>query len=386
MPFLTRGRSIAVVEEAAYGDANPTFTDSDYVDYTSGEMTADVDMLERSVIRQSLLKLESILGQETSTGNITVELSGEDQTLGVNGDLLYTNGVGKKLVSVSATDIASAIDASNFDVTSAVGLEVGQVLKVDVTGGAVGGEYTTIVSITSNTLEVTPALSTTPTASDAVEGLSTYILPRPDSDVPSLAVREHLAPTTGNTVDYDYLGVVVSDISLDFPVGGIATAAFTLAGAGFSATTPGTTITTPCATLTPVVGKNASVTVMGVPYTAQDLSIKVTTEVTDVNSVTTDGITNKIGVSKAATGTFKTEYTGTSNFDAFKAGTKGSLSVLLKDGGTSSPVIVGVIAPEIKFTKVTRTDDGGITYDMVEFEVLSPSCDGNERGISLFFN
>ena len=385
MAFLSRGKSIAIVEEASYAAAGPTFADTDYVDYTSGEMTTDVEMIEREVIRQSLLKLESILGQETSSGNLTLELSGEDAITGINGDLLFTNGIGQYLPFEVPTDIAAATDESNFDVTDATGLEIGHVIKVDVTGGIVGGEYTTIVSISTNALEVTPALSVTPTAADAVEGLSTYILPKPDSTVPSLAIREHLAPTTGNTVDYDYLGNVVSEVSLDFPVGGIATAAFTLAGAGFSATTPGSAVITPCTTLTPVVGKNASVKVLGTDYTAQDLSISISTEVTDILSITTDGITNKVGVAKTVTGSFKTEYTGVTNFDAFKAGTKGSLSMLLKDGGAASPVIVGVIAPEVKFTSVARSDDGGLTYDTVEFEVLSPGCDSNERGLSVFF-
>ena len=385
MSFLSRGKSIAIVEEATYAAPSPTFVDANYVDYTSGEMTTDVAMIEREVIRQSLLKLESILGQETSSGNLTVELSGEDAGTGVNGDLLFTNGIGQALPKATATDIASAIDESNFDVTDAAGLEIGQVIKIDVTGGVSGGEYVTISSISSNTLEVVPALSATPTATDVVEGLTTYILPKPDSTVPSLAVREHLAPTVGNTVDYDYLGVVVAEVSLDFPVGGIATAAFTLAGAGFGATTPGSTVTTPCTTLTPVVGKNASVKVLGNSYTAQDLSISITTEVTDILSITTDGITNKVGVAKTVTGSFKTEYTGVTNFDAFKAGTKGSLSMLLKDGGAASPVIVGVLAPEVKFTSVARSDDGGLTYDTVEFEVLSPGCDSNERGLSVFF-
>jgi hypothetical protein len=384
MSYLTRGRSFAVIEEAAYATPNPTFASADYVDYTSGEMSTDVEKIEREVLRQSLLKLESILGQETSSGNITVELSSKDASTGINGDLLFKNGIGQKLVAVTATDIASATDATSFAVSDATGLELGQVLKIDVTGGITGGEYVSIASISGTDITVAPALSATPSAADAVEGLDTYILPKPDTDVPSLAVREHLAPTSGNTVDYDYLGVVVSEVSLDFPVGGIATAAFTLAGAGYDATTPGSTVSLPCSTLTPIVGKNASVVVLGNTYTAQDLSVKITTEITDVKSITTDGITNKIGVAKTVTGSFKTEYTGTTNFEAFKNGTKGALSMLLKDGGASSPVIVGVIAPSIKFTNVGRVEDGGILYDQIEFEILSPSCEGNERGISVF--
>lgn len=387
MAFLSRGKSVAVVEEASYGAASPVFTDSDYVDYTSAEMSTDIELVEREVIRQSLLKLESILGQETSSGNITVEVNSEDVSSGVNGDLLYKNGIGQKIEAVTATDIAvgGGTSTTEFNVTSATGMETGQVLKVDVTGGTAGGEYTTIADISGTTITVVPALSTTPTDADVVTALSTYILPKPNDTVPSLAVREHLAPTSGNTVDYDYLGVVVSEVSLDYPVGGISTAAFTLAGAGFDATSPGSAVTTPCTTLTPVVGKNAVVTVMGTAYTAQDLSFTISTEITDINSITTDGITNKIGVAKTVTGTFKTEYTGQTNFDAFKAGTKGTLTLLLRDGGASSPVIHGIIAPSIKFTSVARSEDGGLVYDTVEFEILSPDCGTNERGISVFF-
>jgi len=387
MSFLSRGKSIAVVEEVSYGAESPVFTSDDYVDYTAGEMSTEVEKLEREVMRQSLLKLESIPGQETSTGNVTVELSGEDTVTGINGELLFANGIGQTIDKVAATNVATGGGTSTtaITVTDATGLELGQALKVDVTGGVTGGEYTTVESITGNDLTVTPELSGAPADGDVVTGLSTFILPKPDSYVPSLAVREHLAPTSGNTVDYDYLGVVASEVSLDFPVGGIATAAFTLAGAGFNATTPGSNVVTPCDTLTPVVGKNAKVIVLGVPYTAQDLSIKVTTEITDIKSITTDGVTNKVGVAKSVTGTFKTEYTGPTNFDAFKAGTKGALSMLLKDGGATAPVIVGVIAPQVKFTKVTRSDDGGLIYDVVEFEILSPGCDTSERGLSLFF-
>lgn len=386
MAYLDRGKSIAVVEEVSYGAASPTFVDADYIDYTSGEMTTDIELIEREVVRQSLLKLESILGQETSSGNISLELSNEDAVNGVNGQLLFKNAMGEELDKAASTDVAAApTSATSFALTSITGLELGHVIRVEVTGGIAGGEYTTIASISGTDITVIPALSATPTATDVVDIVNTFILAKPDSTVPSLAVRENLAPTTGNTVDYDYLGVMVAEMSLDFPVGGIATAAFTLAGAGFSADTPGTTPAVPCATLTPVVGKNASVTVLGTAYTAQDLALSVSTEITDILSITTDGITNKVGVAKSVTGSFKTEYTGVTNFDAFKAGTKGSLSMLLKDGGAAAPVIVGLLAPQVKFTSVARSADGGLTYDTVEFEVLSPGCDVNERGLSLFF-
>ncbi|MCI4436513.1 MAG: hypothetical protein JHC33_06865, partial [Ignisphaera sp.] len=192
-------------------------------------------------------------------------------------------------------------------------------------------------------------------------------------------------PTSGSSIDYNYLGVMVSDVTLTYPVANIATAAFSIAGAGFYTTNPGTTPVLPCGLINPVIGKNATVKVGDTSYTAKDLSIKVGTTITDINSITTEGISNKLAVQKTITGSFKVEYTGTANFDAMVAGTKASLSMLLKSGGSSSPVIHGVIAPSIKFTNVARSEDGMIYYDTIEFEILSPDCGTVERGLSVFF-
>jgi hypothetical protein len=384
MAFLVKGRSIAAVAEASYG-ASVVFADTDYVDYTAADLSTDIENIDREVIRNSLVSLEPILGQETSSGSITVELSGEDAISGVNGDLLFTNGIGKKLAGVTGLTVTAAVDASNFTVSDASGLAQGQALKVSLTGG---DEYTIIATVDTGTGDVTvsPALSGTPTVTDVVAGLTTYILPRPNDTIASLAIREHLANQAGSTIDYDYSGVMVSDVALDFPVGGICTAVFSTGGAGFSTTSPGSTITLPCDTYTPAVGKNAVLSVMGTAYTAQDVSMSVSTEITDINSITTDGISNKLGISKEVTGSFRTEYTGTDNFDAFKAGTTGETILLLRDGGATSPVIVGAYMPQIKFTNVSRSDDGGVLYDTVEFMALSPDCDNNERAFSLFFD
>ena len=42
--------------------------------------------------------------------------------------------------------------------------------------------------------------------------------------------------------------------------------------------------------------------------------------------------------------------------------------------------------PNIKITSVTRSEDGGIFYDNIEFEVLSPDCDvDTEKALTVFF-
>ena len=120
-------------------------------------------------------------------------------------------------------------------------------------------------------------------------------------------------------------------------------------------------------------------------YTGQDVNITVETTTTNIESITTGGISNIIGVEKTGKGTFKTEYEGTDNFVRFKQGDIGALSIELNVGGASDPMVTGVFAPYIRFTKVTRSEDGGLFYDNVEFETLSPTCDGNERALSVWF-
>jgi hypothetical protein len=380
MSFISKGKSVAVIEESSYGASNPTFTNDDYLDFTSAEVTTDIAKIERNVTRNSMLKLESVLGQETSSGSIGVEISAAVAGV-LNGDKLYKNGIGKELVESTATT-ATGGTVSIIEVTSTAGINIGQVLRVNL---STGDEFVQVKAISGLNVEVTPDLSVAPTAGDAVQGVLTYVLPKPVETVASLAVRENLKPTTGTPVDYDYLGVMVTEVSLEYPVANIATASFSIGGATFVVNSNGSTPVVPCELLTPVIGKNAGVKIGNTNYVAQDLKVSIGTEVTDINAITADGISNKIAVAKTVTGSFKVEYTGVDNFTKFKEGTKGALTLLLKDGGKTSPVIHGVLAPQIKFTKVTRSEDGMVIYDNIEFEVLSPSCDSTERALSVFF-
>lgn len=381
MSFISKGRSIAIGEEASYGVSPAVIVDADYIDYTQAEITTSIEKIDRTVTRNSLLKLEAILGQETSSGTIAVELSAAAAGA-INGDKLYKNGIGVKIPQATATT-ATGGTVSTVIVTSAAGLSVGQIIRVNLDVAVT--EYVQIVSIASLTVTVTPDFSVAPTNGDAVQGLLTYVLPKPNQLITSLAIRENLKPQSGTPIDYDYLGVMVGETTFDYPVGNIATASFSIAGAGFDIDATGTSPVLPCTMATPVVGKNATVKVGATSYIAQDVSVKVTSEITDVNAITSDGISNKVVVGKMVSGSFRIEYTGTSMIDTYQAGTKAAMSLLLKDGGKTSPVIHGVIAPQIKFTNVTRSEDAGLLYDTIEFEVISPDCGTVERGLSVFF-
>jgi len=386
MAYLTRGRSIAAIEEATYA-AGGVITDGDYFDFTAGDMSVDIEQIEREVLRNSLVKLAGIAGQETSSGSVTVELSEDNLVSGINGDNLFRNGIGVYFAGTAAGEtITAAADANNFTVSDVTGLRQGAMLKVKRAANAVD-EFVAIVSITGLDIVCTPALGATPVVADTIEQVVSYVLPRPNDPVLSLMVREHLTPTViaQDAIDYDYLGVMVDSVNLNFPVGAIATADFSLSGAGSSTDTPAADPTLSCETLTPVVGKNATVTVLDVPYNAQDLNVQISTTNTDILSITTDGITNKVGTEKTVGGTFRTEYVGTNNFDALVESTRGIMHIQMRDGNSTSPVIVGVFMPQVKFTNVVRTDDAGILYDEVTYEAESPDCEGNERALTLYF-
>ncbi len=384
MPFLNKGRAVAVTEEVTYAAAAPTFTDSQYVDYTTAEISTSIENLERNVIRNSMLKLESVLGQEASSGSINVEVSKADVTAGVNGHLLYKNGIGKFYAKATATTVSATAGTTTtvLQLTSVAGINEGQTVSVAL---GTGTEFAMVTDITGLVATIAPALSAIPPSTTAVAAVASYALSKPNDTVLSLAVRENLKPTTGSNIDYTYLGVMVTDVSLDYPVANIATAAFSIGGAGFTTNGSGTNPVTPCLIATPVVGKNAIFKAFGLSFNAQDVSLKVGTTVTDVNGISGDGISNKIGVMKEVTGSFRVEYTGTSNMDRFKAGTKGAFTMLLRDGGKTSPIIQGLILPSIKLTNVTRSNDGEILYDTMEFQGLSIDCDTNEKALSVFF-
>lgn len=390
MSFLVKGRSIAVVEESTFG-AGGTVTDSDYIDYTSADISANIEQIQRDVIRNSMLNVESLLGQETSSGTIEIEVAPTDAAgTSLNGDLLFKNGIGKKVAYVSTTVDNSASDATttSFKVQSVTGLEVGQALEVQLASGA---EIVQITNISGSTLTVFPALSAAPADGDVVNGALTYLLPRPEDEVKSLMIREHIVNTQATKlIDYDYKGSVVTSVALTYPVGKICKASFSTSGAGFTINANASAINVPCDIESPVIGKNAKFTYIdknGVAstYDAQDVSIKIDTQTTNIEAITTNGLANILGTGKSVTGSFKVEYTGTENFETFKAGDKGALLLALSRGGVNDPIATGVIAPQIKFTKVSKSENGGILYDTIEFEVLSPSCDGNERALSVYF-
>lgn len=381
MSYLSKGRSFAVAKEVSYAATAPTFIDGDYVDYTKGDMTSNIASINRAVVRNSMLKLEAVLGQETSSGSIDVEISAAVAGV-VNGDKLYENAIGIKKPQATATTVSAVTTTSSFTVTSATGMNVGQVLKV-TTGTTIS--FVAIDSITGSVITVVPALSVLPVVADPVQAMTTYLLPRPNDTVGSLAIRENAKSQANTAINFEYLGVMVTDLSLTYGVGAIATAAFSLGGAGTTTTTGASIPTLPCAIATPIIGKNAVFKVGATNYTAKDLSIKIGSTIADINALTTDGLSNKLITENSVTGSFKLEFTGTEVTDLYKNGTKGILSLFLKDGGKTSGVIHGIIAPSVKLTKVTRSEDAGIMYDSVEFQILSPDCGTTEKAISVFF-
>ena len=376
MSYIDKGAQWAIVKEATYNEANPTFVEADVVELINPTMDASVESIEREVLKNSLVKDKPIPGKETSSGSFGVELSsviaGE-----INGDILFESGMGAKLAAVTseaatvATQVVTVVDSGLY--------AIGQAVKL--TGGA-ATEFAVIRTIpTGTTFTVAPTVADD---SDTVEGLLSYTIAKPDTAAISLAIEEYFENAT-NQITYTYSGVVVTDMTLNFPVANIVKADFSVAGAGFDVATAVGDRSSICHSFDPYVAKNMTFTYDGVSYDVDDLSVNIASDVMDIEALTTDGITNKVITGKSTVGgSFGLEYEGTALFEAFQASTTGELF------GTVSNVTTTALfyAPNVVISQSSKSIDNSVYKDSADFSCLSSdSCsDTVEDAITIAFS
>ena len=376
MSYIDKGAQWAIVKEATYNEANPTFLTADIVELINPTMDASVESIEREVLKNSLVKDKPIPGKETSSGSFGVELSsviaGE-----INGDILFESGMGAKLAAVTseaatvATQVVTVVDSGLY--------AIGQAVKL--TGGA-ATEFAVIRTIpTGTTFTVEPTVADD---SDTVEGLLSYTIAKPDTAAISLAIEEYFENAT-NQITYTYSGVVVTDMTLNFPVANIVKADFSVAGAGFDVATAVGDRASVCHSFDPYVAKNMTFTYDGVSYDVDDLSVNIASDVMDIEALTTDGITNKVITGKSTVGgSFGLEYEGTALFEAFQASSTGELF------GTVSNVATTALfyAPNVVISQSSKSIDNSVYKDSADFSCLSSdSCsDTVEDAITIAFS
>ena len=375
MAYLDKSTNWTITAETSFGVAPAIDVVADYVELINPTMDANTETIDREVLKNSLVKAQSLLGKETSSGSMDVELSSALGTEGaklVNGDLLYEAGIGKRIGDVIATDGTIASGVITFTVPGDADLyEVGQ--SVAMTGGA-NPTYAIVRSIdtgVSMTVAPVPADDST-----TFGGMVSYIINRPEDPQTTLTVQEYLESGSGR-IEYTYNGVVVSDVSIAFPVANIVKASFSLAGAGFDVEEDGVSGGTvadrgaACVDVTPYIAKNMSFIYDGVTYDIDSLDVKVSSDVYDTSALTTDGISNKTITGKSEVGgTFGREYKDTELFAKYQAGTTGEIYGEVSNGTTSAIVYM----PKVALTAATKSVDSSIYKESLTFVAMTSTC------------
>ena len=386
MSYIDKSQQWSFKKEASYGVV-PTFNvvpGEDIIECINPTMDASTDLIEREVLKNSLVKDQPIPGKETSSGSVGIEIASVI-TGDLNGDLLYESGMGAKIdvkASVDESGTAASNTSTTINVTAASGGDytVGQALKVLVDATY---EYVIVRSIATDELTIAPAMVGTPTLVTTVEGLISYTVAKPDTAAISFAIEEYFENAT-NQITYTYAGCVVTDMTINYPVANIVKTDFSIAGAGFDIASAVGDRDSVCHSFDPYVAKNMTFNYDDVSYAVEDLSINIASDIYDVEALTTDGLTNKVITGKSAVGgSFGLEYGGTALFTAFKNGTSGELFGLVSNVTTTA----GIYAPNVIISQSSKSVDSGIYKDSADFVCLSSSgcSDTTEDAITIFF-
>lgn len=380
MAFLNKATQWGIKKETTYGQAVTLAYPSDVVELIDPSMDGSIDEIERGIVKNSLVKAESLLGKETSSGTLAVEVT-STVTGKLNGDVLYESAMGVRIAPVALLTLTlPSAGTSTITVNTGKGVDyqVGQGLKVTTVGGT---EYVTITGILGNVLSIAPALTTGNVT--AVTGLLSYRLATPSTPTVSFNVEEYLA-SDASYIKYKYLGVVANSMSLEFPLADILKASFSVGGAGFSASTT-TASDSICFDYKPHIAKNIQFLYGGSIYDINELTVNVENEIYDSETLTSQGINKKFVTGKNTVGgKFVVDYDGLALFNKYKARTFGEL---VFSTSTSEGKKFGGYAPKVALKNVSKSVDSSIYKDNADIQMLSSgTCvNGIEDAFSIWF-
>lgn len=385
MAYIERSAIWLAKQEATYADPATTFSyATDTVELINPTIDGDNELIAREIMVNSLVAAKPVLGKQTSSGSFSLEATGIDGTGKLNGSLFYKAGLGFEIPAV-VTTVGSAATTTTVTVPIGEGANyaVGQAIMIGYST-ITDDEYVVIRSIAGDVLTFSPALVGTPAAVDQVVGLLSYVIPKPTEPTISLAMQEYISDGT-TPIEYTYRGLVVSDLTINYPVGNVVKTDFSVAGAGFGVASGVAPQVPVCFGLTPYIAKNMTFSYNNVAYDVADLSIKVSSDVTDTMAITTDGITNKTIVAKSAVGgSFSLDYAGVALYNAYIANTTGELF------GTVTSIagkVHGVYMPSVMISKDSKSKDAGLYKDNIDFTALSSGLDcSTEDALTVFFS
>lgn len=381
MAFLDKGTLWGIKKETSYGNSETLDYAVDIVELIDPSMDGTIDEIERETTRNSLVMAESLLGKETSSGTLTVEVTSTDSNGDLNGDILYESAMGVKIEPVANLVLATPSSVgSTISVDTGAGdkYQVGQGLKVKVDSSYV---YVTVTGISGDDLSVAPTI--TGTSVTEVEGLLSYRLAVPKTPAVSFNIEEYLESDTQALV-YKYLGCVAASMSIEFPLANIIKSSFSVNGAGFNAGASAAKTGT-CFDLIPHIAKNIVFLYGGTSYDISELTLNVENEIYDSESLTSSGIKSKLVTGKPTVGgSFVVDLEDLSLFNNYKAKTHGELII---ETTASNGKKFGGYAPKVSIKNESKSKDSSVYKDNVELQILSSDAcvAGVEDALSIWF-
>jgi len=319
MALRTRGIVTQIAKETTFNTA-PTFSDSDVVLAISTAINPKVDMVDRKELGCSLVKKAGIPVRFTTDGNVEVEMrraEGDNPTF--VGDVLFEAGLGVKHLADG--------DKGN--------------------GGFIGYESD----------GETEADKVSLADSDHAGTATIYTIGDTGVERISLALKKFY--DSGDVV-LTSTGNVINKVDMQFPTADILTATFSLEGSGYSTSSGETKPACPSDTKAPLVGKSATFKFGGNVVNATDLSVSITNKITNEESLTGSGYTNKYIVEKEVTGSFKVLMEDFSYLDKLTNQTIGEFYLQITNGTDE----LGLYMPKVKVTEVSVTDNSNMLIEV----------------------
>lgn len=316
MALKNGGTVIAIDEELTIGAGQAgSWSQGDVIAFNDDSgLTPTTSTLERSTFNGSFLKCQSLAGEDSTSGNLNIDLA---------------------IAPIVGTE------AGNF---------VGHVLFKSGLGKYI--EQGADVNLSTFLIGIEPDPVSNPT------GYDLYTLADPTDITTTLAVREYLGGS-GDAV-LDHKGVVVNTLNFDFSVGTIVKVTNSVGGIGYSTATGQTPLASAgCGNAIPFVTKNAVLKLDGTTLDASNVKMTITNTTVDRKFITGSGVSQKIVTAKAVEVDYTVDLSPTQMgfYDKMKGNITGELFLGLTN---SSGDKAYVYLPKVNFTNVTKANDAGI--------------------------
>lgn len=310
------GTVIAIDEEVSIGAGQGgAWVAGDVVSFNDDSgLTPATSLLERAVFNGSYLACQSLAGENSTSGNLNVDLAVAPKVSTeagkLVGHLLFKSGFGKYI------EQAADVDEVAFEIS------------------------------------IEPSPITLPT------GFDLYTLSDPTEAQTTLAVREFLGGS-GDAV-LDHKGVVVDSMSFDFSVGSIVKVSNSVSGVNYATATGQTVLPSAgCGNAKPFVTKNAVLKLDGATLDASNVSLTITNTITDRKYITGNGTSSKIITAKSIELSYTVDLDAStmSFYNKMNTNATGELYLSLTNSDSDKMCIY---LPKVNFTNVSKSNESGI--------------------------